>query len=744
MRHTSVQLLLLCLVSSALGVRVGDEYDYLTRIPNVNSLLSEDAYINEAQDLQNEHNLQNFMAARNSLDIAMTQQMAQRAAVQMQAEAAATAAAEAQVAAKAAAASVCEEHPRGFGIKLSMTQDGEFTAEFGKIKAVHRDGTVAVPPSPETPGANDPETGDIYLPETIDALSPVGGHSISPIFVATDTDAQMTSRKVIVEWGNAWDLADYFALANLSHQLDVRVKRLANGVKGSVFGSSLLETEWSEGGDDKGEEKKGDDKDGAKKPEKQEDAKEAQKRIQEHLPKFHYIFAAGTNGVKKCMTDTGEADYKNDVLTVSPSQDDKGYNALKNVMLPLQKVQWFNGLRFALVRDAVGDTEAQLGAKLAVTGQLKDDGLKTILESYKQLMADLTVMTGEQTEYAGEVKLELEGIRKEEPFRYITSGSDAYCGLLINKNWNADTGLFNSANVIGQLFGGSRCGKFNSHEMQPARYLTQLLQPDAALELTFEGLSGDTPLNIFRDKKEAYKLMEDATEVGDNAKKRVWSAGVMEATLNTLVVNPKRKKMWFYEVTKPVKVSQPAFVARLLASFWTTLGMEEAKCGSWVNRFKTPDLVGQSVLDPPNEALQLTHESKQLTDLMGRAFKEALMFFQKEVFDNDAKVCALLVKYTVVEILSDASYVLTKWRELRKSDKNPNSRKNKLANLVKASLEETGVMHAQWLWRSLWDFYIAGDIMNRDFCGTKAADESKNGKGGDGKGDAKGDAKKEG
>lgn len=76
------------------------------------------------------------------------------------------------------------------------------------------------------------------------------------------------------------------------------------------------------------------------------------------------------------------------------------------------------------------------------------------------------------------------------------------------------------------------------------------------------------------------------------------------------------------------------------------------------------------------------------------SFKEVLDRIMEELFDNDTNIKRLLLKYVVLQLLSDASFCLDRWHQ--KGGGMKSFRKQKLE---------------KWLWRCLWDNYIAADVV---------------------------------
>lgn len=69
------------------------------------------------------------------------------------------------------------------------------------------------------------------------------------------------------------------------------------------------------------------------------------------------------------------------------------------------------------------------------------------------------------------------------------------------------------------------------------------------------------------------------------------------------------------------------------------------------------------------------------------------------MFDGEEAVRELLVKYTILQIVSDASFCLQKW-QIKGGGAPSYGEGNHNRGLEK------------WLWRALWDIYVATDVMS--------------------------------
>jgi hypothetical protein len=132
----------------------------------------------------------------------------------------------------------------------------------------------------------------------------------------------------------------------------------------------------------------------------------------------------------------------------------------------------------------------------------------------------------------------------------------------------------------------------------------------------------------------------------------------------------------------------PGFMTKFLFSFFHTLGMQEDDNGEWVRRF---------VVEGPK--LALTPETKDLLNDAYNAFEVALDGVIDNLFDGDQVLRWLLLQYVTLQLLSDAAFCVQRW-EVKGGGRPRHGNHN-------VGLEK-------WLWRALWDCYVAFDINTAD------------------------------
>lgn len=121
--------------------------------------------------------------------------------------------------------------------------------------------------------------------------------------------------------------------------------------------------------------------------------------------------------------------------------------------------------------------------------------------------------------------------------------------------------------------------------------------------------------------------------------------------------------------------------------------MEENQHHGWVHRFET---VQQQ--DGSPSKLKLTLETERKISLAYDGYKAAVGSFVRELFNQNEQAADLMIRYTVLQLVSDAGFCLQRWQ--RKGGGRERFGYNAGKDLSK------------WLWRSIWDLYIASEVCN--------------------------------
>lgn len=167
----------------------------------------------------------------------------------------------------------------------------------------------------------------------------------------------------------------------------------------------------------------------------------------------------------------------------------------------------------------------------------------------------------------------------------------------------------------------------------------------------------------------------------------IWTCGLTDAGLHNTFITQERG-LEFFDLGEPRSEPQPAFLTKFLMSYFHTAGMaeDENSDGTWVRRFRVVNRNGEQLLE-------LTEKTKELIPYLHKAFSYTLDYFIKHLFYSDEKVRSLLAKYVILQLLSDSSFCISRWEE-------KGGGTERYGDQLKKPLEK-------WLWRSLWDQYIA-------------------------------------
>jgi hypothetical protein len=116
--------------------------------------------------------------------------------------------------------------------------------------------------------------------------------------------------------------------------------------------------------------------------------------------------------------------------------------------------------------------------------------------------------------------------------------------------------------------------------------------------------------------------------------------------------------------------------------------MEEDAETGWVRRFNVD-----------GDKLTLTEGTRELLPKAYEAFETCLDRLISDVFDGDNKLRWLLLQYVTLQLLSDTAFCLQRWA-------------------IKGGGQDRQHNHQKgiekWLWRALWDIYIACDINTQE------------------------------
>lgn len=438
----------------------------------------------------------------------------------------------------------------------------------------------------------------------------------------------------------------------------------------------------------------------------------------------------------------------------------RGYETLQILLnqciLPLQKSY---GWKFTLGQSVIGgetdnSNPLQIASVLLTQGKLKGDILHTLITKMVQVVHDLQSLTlPHEKDVLNELHDELEELQKNEndsnyAVDIISPTMNSFVGACIRKNWHCKHGRFprlyqwgiqlrlavssdSSAPSSLSSSEASFLTEFSSNqfvltpdEYTPAFHLGSLLSADISLDQVFVDIQIDenrsrsciihsllqsttSPSSLFSSSASSISPWKEILQYSlhnvksPNAIQRIWTGGLTDAGLHNLFLNSE--ELCFFDLGTPSIESLPGFLTKFLFSFFHAMGMEEDGKGSWVNRF---DIVPvESLSDNGNSnfderlkefgRLKLTNETKTLLGKACEAFEKTLDEFISQLFDGEDAVRWLLLKYMTLQLVSDASFCFEKW----KIKGGGRSRVNNHQKCI-----------VKWLWRALWDLYVASFI----------------------------------
>eukprot|EP00930_Biecheleria_cincta_P069410 TRINITY_DN57151_c0_g1_i1.p1 TRINITY_DN57151_c0_g1~~TRINITY_DN57151_c0_g1_i1.p1 ORF type:complete len:611 (+),score=79.89 TRINITY_DN57151_c0_g1_i1:127-1959(+) len=371
-----------------------------------------------------------------------------------------------------------------------------------------------------------------------------------------------------------------------------------------------------------------------------------------------------------------------------------GYDTIDLLRKCICREQKNHYWKFTLGQKTIGGADSENGADLHTSGRLVGNQLDTIIEQLLRVIQNLQALTA-QSERAGcaQVKDELTQLEArrdagEQCNRLITevsSDMDSFCGMAVRKNFEPDTGRFAVLRKFAKDFArdGESAMVLSADERQPAKFLAALLQEGSDPSHIF-AISPTTRSALDIMDNSWMDLVRDAT-AGNNCAStdRMWCCGLTDAGIHNMFLSSDF--LWLFDLGKSTLMPAPAFLTKFFMSLFHTLGMQEVQgVGEWVVRFNASDL-GQLVL---------TEATANILPTVHASFNEALERILKDVFQKDAVVRRLLLRYVILQLLSDASFCLQRWRE-----KGGGAKRFREGRLGK------------WLWRCLWDNYVAADVI---------------------------------
>jgi len=343
-----------------------------------------------------------------------------------------------------------------------------------------------------------------------------------------------------------------------------------------------------------------------------------------------------------------------------------------------------------------GDENAENGAHVLTSGKLRGDLLRKLVDEITAAIQNLRQLTWPDEKSACEMlKEELFTLRTTQDVTRVSKKMDSFVGSAITKNYIPGKARFDVLRKYGALFretslsGDDECLYLSDGEVAPARFLGSILERGTSLSRVFVGPpSSECVLDHMEGKW--LDVLEQAFSLCDNpsAVEQIWTCGLTDAGLHNTFLSETRG-LEMFDLGRPNLMPIPAFLTKFLMSFFHTSGMEESSsCQGWVIRFQVV-----------HGRLDLTPETGCRIPYLYDCYSAASDQFIEELFNGDERVRRLLVTYVVLQLLSDAAFCLQRWET-------KGGGTERYGDRVDLNLEK-------WLWRSIWDLFIASHVFDR-------------------------------
>jgi len=337
-----------------------------------------------------------------------------------------------------------------------------------------------------------------------------------------------------------------------------------------------------------------------------------------------------------------------------------------------------------------GGSEEDNGATVLTSGRLLGNLLDTLIREFTSVMQDLDTLTlaEERRGVLERVKKEVQTLEELGDVRAVSVETDNFVGRAVLKNFHPGHGRFRNLRLLGDDF----CeGDFflTDPERPPAEFLARLLPRGADLQEIFVDAPDTVSALDHMEDRGWLDILKHATQFENNpaATDCIWSCGLTDAGLHNTFLSADRG-LEIFDLGEPGLEPRPAFLTKFLMSFFHTLGMENDGGASWITRFEVVESD-----DDGEQRLALTTETKEKVPYIHAVFTTTLDHFIQHIFNGSESVRKLLIKYVVLQLLSDASFCLRRWESKGGGSKRYGER-------LKYQMEK-------WLWRSIWDQYIA-------------------------------------
>ena len=385
------------------------------------------------------------------------------------------------------------------------------------------------------------------------------------------------------------------------------------------------------------------------------------------------------------------SDFQSDRKVVDLKGD--AFTNLKSIVDALLPIAHDKLFKFTLAQKTIGGMNPRTGNQVLYSGELNGSLLDNLVSQIIHVIHNLRTLTKpEEADIVDFIRAEVERFENGDVHNSadsLSQVSDDFVGNAIKKNFDPVKGRSKLLRELGAQFRNPVDLYLTDDEMCPAKHLGDVLRAGALMSDTF----CDCPMeptvlqphthfwrNILR------RAVDERSSMSQAALTRIWNCGLADAGIHNLFLS--ETDLWMFDLGEPALQSIPGFLTKFLFSFFHTLGMEEREDKEWVIRFR---LLG--------DKLALTPETADLLPKAYDAFEVALDRIIDEVFDGDNSLRWLLIQYVTLQLMSDTAFCLGKW-QVKGGGRSRSANHNK--DITK------------WLWRALWDVYVAYDINTQD------------------------------
>lgn len=365
------------------------------------------------------------------------------------------------------------------------------------------------------------------------------------------------------------------------------------------------------------------------------------------------------------------------------------YETTKRLVEVLARLQAKYVWKLSVAQMAIGGDMPRTASSLLTSGELQGAMLNDMLDQFIGVLRSLRAVTSpKEKEAIEQVREEVRHLPEDATGADISRLADSFVGSAIIKNWHPERGRYAIARELGAQMRKGGNLVLTPEERIPADALgTLFIDFKSHIKDVYE-LDHPDDTSFIHMPRVWRNLLENATQVKSKAATEcIWTCGLTDAGLHNMFFSDGR--LWLFDLGEPNCQPLPAFLTKFLMSFFHCLGMQETPDGgNWVRRFKEPQ---------EGEKLELTDETKEMLVICHESYQVALDRLVEELFDGEEAVKELMIKYTILQLLSDSAFCLRKWQIKGGGSPSYGDGNHNVA------LEK-------WLWRSLWDIWVASDV----------------------------------